>query len=203
MTDSRADRSDAAAGKRERLVASAMALAHEQGAQATTLAEVAEAADVPAGNVYYYFKTKDELLQAAVDEHASHQRAALLELDSEPTPEARLKAFIGMVSGEADLAARYGCPQGSLCSELDKRNDELSQNAANLMRIPIEWVERQFSAMGRGDADELAVALIASYQGISLLANTFRDPDLMTREANRLQRWIDTLAAEQEPRRDP
>jgi AcrR family transcriptional regulator len=175
-----------------------MALVHEQGAQATTLAEVAKAADVPAGNVYYYFKTKDELLQAAVDEHAAHQHAALLQLESEPTPAARLKAFIEMGAGEADLAARYGCPQGSLCSELDKRHDELSQNAVNLMRIPIDWVERQFTAMGRRDARELAIALMAAYQGISLLTNTFGDPDMMVREGRRLERWIDSLAAEQE-----
>jgi TetR/AcrR family transcriptional regulator, transcriptional repressor for nem operon len=38
------------------------------------------------------------------------------------------------------------------------------------------------------------MALIASYQGISLLANTYRDPNLMRREARRLERWIDTLA---------
>jgi TetR/AcrR family transcriptional regulator, transcriptional repressor for nem operon len=205
MTDSATQRQGgaAAAGKRERLVASAIALVHEQGAQATTLAEVAAAAGVPAGNVYYYFKTKDELLQAAVAEHAQHQQAALLELEREATPAARLKAFVEMVAGEADLAARYGCPQGTLCSELDKRGDELSQNAANLMRIPIDWVERQFSAMGRSDAPELAVALIASYQGISLLTNTFGNPDLMTREASRLRRWIDTLADEQEPPGNP
>jgi hypothetical protein len=28
-----------------------------------------------------------------------------------------------------------------------------------------------------------------------LLTNTFRDPDLMTREARRLERWIDSLAS--------
>ena len=177
-----------------------MGLVHEQGVQATTLAEVAQAADVPAGNVYYYFKTKDELLKAAVEEHAAHQRAALRELESEPTPVARLKALVKLFAGQAELAARFGCPQGSLCSELDKRHDDLSQNAADLMRIPINWVEREFRAMGRGDASELAVALIAAYQGISLLANTFDDPGMMVREARRLERWIDALAAEPKPR---
>ena len=59
--------------------------------------------------------------------------------------------------------------------------------------MPIDWAERQFRAMGRRDARELAVALIASYQGISLLTNTFRDPQLMAREGRRLERWIDSL----------
>jgi hypothetical protein len=62
------------------------------------------------------------------------------------------------------------------------------------MKLPIDWAERQFRDLGRRDARDLAVALIASYQGIALLTNAFRDPDLMTREARRLERWIDSLA---------
>jgi TetR/AcrR family transcriptional regulator, transcriptional repressor for nem operon len=63
------------------------------------------------------------------------------------------------------------------------------------MRLPIQWAERQFRELGRRDARELAVALIASYQGAALLTNAFRDPDLMEREGKRLERWIDGLAA--------
>ena len=62
------------------------------------------------------------------------------------------------------------------------------------MQLWIDWAERQFRAMGRRDARDLAVALIASYQGIMLLTNTFRQPELVVREARRLDRWIDSLA---------
>jgi TetR/AcrR family transcriptional regulator, transcriptional repressor for nem operon len=99
-----------------------------------------------------------------------------------------------MVASEGELDARYGCPQGTLCSELDKRADPLARDAAPLMQIPIDWAERQFREMGRRDARDLAVALIAAYQGISLLTNTLREPELMTKEARRLERWIDSLA---------
>jgi hypothetical protein len=99
-----------------------------------------------------------------------------------------------MLTEERELAARSGCPQGSLCSELDKRDDELSRSCSQLISVPIEWAERQLRAMGRRDARELAVALIASYQGIALLTNTFRDPELMAREGRRLERWVDSLA---------
>ena len=62
------------------------------------------------------------------------------------------------------------------------------------MHTPIAWIEQQFKAMGRRDARDLAFALLASYEGTTLLANTFRDPDLMVREGRRLERWIDSLA---------
>ena len=180
--------------KRERLVASATELLHQQGVEKTTLAEIAQAASVPAGNVYYYFKTKDELVDAAIDAHVQTIEAMLASLERHQSPKARLKALARALTEQRELAARYGCPQGTLCSELDKRDDALHRNCATLMQLPIDWAEQQFRLMGRRDARDLAIALIAAYQGISLLTNTFGDPKLMTREARRLERWIDSLA---------
>jgi TetR/AcrR family transcriptional regulator, transcriptional repressor for nem operon len=186
--------SEAKLGKRERLVASARALIHQQGVEKTTIAEIARAADVPAGNVYYYFKTKDDLVSAAIDGYASNVHGLLRSLDTHRTPQARVKALVRELTAQRELAAQYGCPMGSLCSELDKRTDGLNRTCAQMLQLPIEWAEQQFRAMGRRDARDLAVALIASYQGIALLTNTLRDPELMTREARRLERWIDSLA---------
>ena len=183
-------------GKRERLVAGARDVIHHQGVEKTTIAEIAQAADVPVGNVYYYFKTKDELVGAAIDSYASEARALLDSLDRYRTPKARLKALVRELTARSELAARSGCPMGSLCSELDKRADGLDRSCAEMLRFPIDWAEQQFQTMGRRDARDLAVALIASYQGIALLTNTFHEPELMTREARRLERWIDSLGHE-------
>jgi TetR/AcrR family transcriptional repressor of nem operon len=191
MTDSLAGPTQ---GKRERLVAGASEVIHRQGVEKTTIADIASAADVPVGNVYYYFKTKDELVAAAIDDHVRNIRSLLDSLERHRTPQARLKALVRALTTERELAAQYGCPLGSLCSELDKRADGLDRECAQLLALPVDWAERQFQLIGRRDARDLAVALIASYQGIALLTNTFRDPDLMTREARRLERWIDSLA---------
>src|SRR5689334_25208938 len=104
MTDSMRGRP----GKRERLVAAATKVLHEQGVERTTLADIAQAADVPVGNVYYYFKTKDELVAAAIDAHAEDIRTTLASLDRHRSPRARLKAFVRMVVEHRDLTARYG-----------------------------------------------------------------------------------------------
>jgi TetR/AcrR family transcriptional repressor of nem operon len=181
-------------GKRERLVAGARDVLHAQGVERTTLADIAQAADVPVGNVYYYFKTKDELVESVIASHLEEMHAALNALETHRTPKARLKALVRMLVGQADLCARHGCPHGSLCSELDKRGGGLDRSCSALMRAPIEWAERQFRAMGRRDARDLAVAMIASYQGIALLANSFREPQLMINEGRRLERWIDSLS---------
>ena len=181
------------AGKRERLVASARNLLYEQGVERTTIAEIAEAADVPPGNVYYYFKTKDELVEAAVEAHSDDIEHMLGSLERYRSPQARLKGFVRAMIEQRDLAARYGCPHGSLCQELDKRDDDLQRSCAELLELPLLWAERQFREMGRRDARELAVGLVAAYQGALLLSSTFRDPDLVLREGRRLERWIDSL----------
>ena len=180
-------------GKRERLVASAREVIHQQGVEKTTIADIAGAAGVPVGNVYYYFKTKDELVGAAIDSHVRDIHSLLASLERHRTPQARLKALVRELTAQRELAARYGCPLGSLCSELDKRTDGLDRACAEMLRLPIDWAERQFRLIGRRDARDLAVALMASYQGIALLTNTFRDPGMMSREARRIERWIDSL----------
>lgn len=38
-----------------------------------------------------------------------------------------------------------------------------------------------------------AVTLVSAYQGMSLLTNALRDPEIMTREGARLLRWLDSL----------
>jgi AcrR family transcriptional regulator len=190
MADSEVERKQ---GKRERLVEGARRVLHQQGVEKTTIADIARAADVPVGNVYYYFKTKDQLVAAAIDGHAADVNALLRSLERHRTPQARLKALIYELMSQREVVADYGCPLGSLCSELDKRADGLDHACSELLRLPVEWAEQQFRSMGRRDARDLAVALIASYEGIALLTNTFHDPELMAREGRRLERWIDAL----------
>jgi TetR/AcrR family transcriptional regulator, transcriptional repressor for nem operon len=179
--------------KRERLVASAQELVYRQGMERTTIADVAHAADVPPGNVDYYFKTKDELVQATIDAHARDIAAMLASLDRHRTPKARLKALVRAFAERGDLVAQRGCPHGSLCQELDKSDGDLQEAVRQLVALPIAWAQEQFRLMGRRDAKDLGVALISAYQGASLLTNTFHDPELMVREARRLERWIDSL----------
>ncbi len=181
-------------GKRERLIAAAMQLVHRQGIERTTLADIAQAADVPAGNVYYYFKTKDEVVAAVIEAHAQQIKTTLAYIDARHrSPKSRLKAFVREFTAQSETVAQYGCPLGSLCSELDKRVKESRLPAAELMRLPIEWAEDQFRSLGRSDAPDLAFDLLAAYEGSALLANTMRDPSVLSRAARRIDHWIDAL----------
>jgi AcrR family transcriptional regulator len=187
---------DAKPRKRERLVSAASDLLYQQGVENTTLADIAHAADVPLGNVYYYFKTKDEIVSAVIETHVRNMEEMLASLDRRHrTPKSRLKALTRELTDQRDLIAQYGCPHGTLCSELEKRTGGTDHATARLLAIPIEWTERQFRAMGRQDAHDLAVEFMAAYQGSAVLTQALRQPELMTHEGRRLKRWIDSLEA--------
>jgi TetR/AcrR family transcriptional regulator, transcriptional repressor for nem operon len=180
--------------KRRRLTAAAARVLHEQGVERTTIADIAAVAGVPVGNVYYYFKTKDELVQAALTEQTSHLSELTTRLDQLPDPLHRLKGLIATWVDQRDVAARFGCPTGTLAVELDKRaNGALDVEVAGVIRQLLDWAEEQFRQLGQPDPADLAITLLAGYQGMSLLANALRDPDIMTREGGRLSRWLDSL----------
>ncbi|MGP3989650.1 TetR/AcrR family transcriptional regulator [Streptomyces sp. 3N207] len=180
--------------KRRRLTAAAARVLHERGIERTTLGDIARAADVPVGNVYYYFKTKDELVQAALSEHSAHLDILTGRLDELADPRERLKGLVEAWLEQRDVAARHGCPTGTLAVELDKRADgTLDAEVGAVLRQLLDWAGHQFRALGLPDPDDLAVTLVSAYQGMSLLANALRDPDIMTREGNRLLRWLDAL----------
>ena len=196
MTDSIHDATASAArpGKRERLVTAAQDLVYRQGVARTTLADIASAADVPVGNVYYYFKTKDDIVGAVVQTQAHQIESTLTELERRHrSPRARLKALVRFLAQHADSTSQFGCPHGTLSAELARQTEEAGSLASPLMQIQLDWAEEQFRALGRRDAHDLAVELLVGYQGSAVLTNALGKPDLMTRQARRLEKWIDAL----------
>jgi len=184
----------AQADKRTRLIETATKLAYRRGFRETSLADIAEAANVPVGNVYYYFKTKDELGEAVVNRRLAEFRAFREEMNRLGSPKERLLAFVDGIQRNKDQLARAGCPLGGLCSELHKEGGALAKKAAALFAEPMGWLEEQFWAAGHEkDSRELAVHLFSAFQGIAAVALGANDPDVVVMEARRLNDWIRTL----------
>jgi len=180
--------------KRERLVEGARDLLFEQGVERTTIAQIAERADVPLGNVYYYYKTRDELVEAVIESRIARIRQVLGDLDRRTTPKARLKGLTATWDEAAREVKENGCPIGTLACELSRAHNELSDQAAQMIREILDWMERQFRELGRRDAPALAVTLLAAIQGAAQLASTLQDEALFRREIRRIRRWIDGIS---------
>ena len=181
--------------KRIRLIEAAKVLIHQQGFNLTTLADIAQEADVPLGNVYYYFKTKEAIGIAVIEKRATEWTERLASWSEITDPLARLMAMVKFGLENIEVTARFGCPVGGLCQELGKQGGALSDLAAKLLHDVLQWSEQQFKALGfESRASELSLNLIASIQGMYLLTHTFKDPKLAQRQCEELKIQLETLA---------
>ncbi len=180
--------------KRSRLIAAANKLVQQHGFNQTTLADIALEAKVPLGNVYYYFKTKDELGHALIEHRTDCFCSQLSEWDKLSDPRKRVLAAITSVADNREMLAQSGCPIGSLCQELHKKGGPLADKAAGTFAALLDWLEAQFRLLGMGkESSGHALHLLSALQGASLLTNAFNDPALTLRETARLKQWVNSI----------
>jgi len=180
--------------KRDRLIQMAVTLVYQQGFHQTTLAQIAQQAQVPLGTVYYFFKTKEALGQALVERYLSEYHGRCQEWDNDPDPKVRLQAFIQIMLDSDHLLAQSGCPIGTLCSELYKQGGPLAHQASRIFEVLLSWLATQFQLLGKEDeSEDLALHLLSAVEGAAVLTQSFQTPDYFVREARRLKEWIRTM----------
>ena len=179
--------------KRERLIKAAKFLFHKQGFTNTTLADIAEESKVPLGNVYYYFRTKEELGAAVIDDRRIEFDSQYQDWSSLGDPRERLFHFLDQFETHAELVVQNGCPIGSLCQELNKADSSLSDLADGMLENQLEWLTDQFAELEHNNPRKIALHLVTSLQGGSLLANALQDVRILTEEIQRLRRLISKI----------
>jgi AcrR family transcriptional regulator len=180
---------------RQQIVSAANRLFYEQGYNHTSFSEIAEAAAVPRGNFYYYFKSKDDILNAVVDARLQRIRSMLEQWDHQyPEPKRRLKRYVDILLNEEQNIVRFGCPMGTLSAELGKTQVDLQARAAEMFDLFLDWLKAQFLALGHANKSRAhALHLLAATQGIALITHVYADAKFLNREAAQLKDWIDSL----------
>ena len=180
--------------KRQRLVQAAADLSHQRGLSNATLATIADHADVPVGNIYYYFKTKDEIASAVVkarsEEYEALHRAWN---DGSLDPVERLLEFVHHARDHVSELTALGCPIGGLCSDLARTSHELGVEAGDIFRATITWAAENFAAVGHPRPTEAATRLVASVQGATVLAHALGDPEVLRRECDHVEQELRSL----------
>lgn len=176
---------------RAKLTQAATTLFYTQGVSNTTLADIAEASGVPLGNIYYHFKTKDDLTQAVVERRTEELGAALAKVEEEANPLDKLLTLLKESRVQGELLSRHGCPYASLIGDLDKL--ETDQDAAHLFRLSLDYAETQFAALGLDHPAELAGELLSRLQGAYLLAHALKSPALFETQLDKLEAWLKSL----------
>jgi TetR/AcrR family transcriptional repressor of nem operon len=182
---------------REHIVEAADRLFYRQGYEHTSFSDIAGAVGISRGNFYYHFKAKDEILDAVIRARLANTGTMLERWEMEGEgPADRIRSFIHILIANRDPIQRYGCPVGTLCSELAKLNHASRDEANRLFTLFRTWLRRQFVRLGReADADALAMHLLARSQGVATLANAFHDEAFIRHEVKQMCDWLDACAA--------
>jgi TetR/AcrR family transcriptional repressor of nem operon len=177
---------------RDHIVEAADRLFYRQGYEHTSFSDIADAVEISRGNFYYHFKTKDEILDAVINVRLADTRAMLEQWEIEgKQPADRIQSFITMLVTNRGDIKRFGCPVGTLCSELAKLNHASQAEANKLFTLFRTWLRRQFTLLGReADADTLAMHLLARSQGVATLANAFHDEKFIKQEVKQMCDWL-------------
>ncbi len=181
--------------KRRRIIEAADKLFYQQGYQQTSFTEIAAASSLNRGNFYYYFKTKDDILRAVIQMRYQQLQSMLASWDEEFTdPKERMKHLGYFIQSQEDNLVHYGCPQGTLISELSKEQSSLYSEATELLDVVLKWLEKQFKALDYADKSSImAMRFLAKIQGISLLANVYRNKEFLQHEICDLLAWLDKV----------
>ncbi len=179
---------------RERIEDKADDLFYENGFKATSFADIADAVGISRGNFYHHFKSKDDILDAVIRRRLSKTRSMLEGWQADVPPKARIAAFIRILLTNRVKIMSFGCPVGTLTTELAKL-DHIAQNrAADIFTLFRDWLADQFRALGHGDESmPLALHLLGRSQGIAVLASAYRDGAYLTSEVAALEDWLDAL----------
>lgn len=186
----------AASATRENIITAADKLFYERGFEFTSFADVAKLVGISRGNFYYHFKTKDEILDAVI-ERRIRDRHDMLEgwVEGGQSPKDSVASFIRILLINGKKIRAYGCPVGTLFTELSKLDHPAGDGARRLFDLFRVWLRRRFEEMGRqSDADALAMHILARSQGVATLANAYPDEPFLECEVEQMLAWLDAVA---------
>lgn len=183
--------------KRDRLVESAATLFHRKGIASTSLADIAKDADIPIGNVYYYFKAKEELALSALARSKEQYLEVFSGLEEGiGDPRERLKKAVEYYERQSDEFARYGCPVGKVVMDTDNSDSgAIAVAASEVFQCFLQWAERQLGELGYDEetARQHATSILAGIQGAAVLAKAMQSAAIMHYELARIMQFIDQL----------
>lgn len=170
-------------------------LIYEKGFNVMSFKDIAEACGLSKGNLYYYFKTKDELLKAVIDYRLDNMQNMLKEWEQEfPTALERLQRYVQIMINETSQVIYYGCPMGSLNTELAKGQPELQTISRAQFDLFKSWLKKQFKQLVADKAAEhYALRLMARTQGVVVIAQAYQDKRFIKREAEEINQWLASL----------
>ncbi len=167
---------------KDRLVYVARDLFLQKGYEATGVAEILKQAEVNSGSLYYFFKTKQDLLLAVLDWYFANLYAEVLDPVFSRIHDPIERVF-GVLEGYRQMLTitecRMGCPIGNLALEMSEKSEQvrvkIAQNFEN-WRVVIRKClgDAQHRFPHDVDPDKLATFVLTVMEGAVMLARAYR-----------------------------
>ncbi len=192
-----------APGTRERLLATAFRLFHEQGYHATGIATILREAGVNAGSLYHFFPSKEALL-IGVLEYALTQLVPQVMGPAEARVTDPIGRVFGLLAqyrdGMSYFGCRMGCPIGNLALEVADDNpdarrliDANFRNWANHVRA---WLDAAGERLPRHvDRTQLAHFILTVMEGGIMQSRASGDLRPFDESVAQLRAYFDSLEA--------
>ncbi|TCD15902.1 TetR/AcrR family transcriptional regulator [Oricola cellulosilytica] len=181
------------AAKREALVQAAAELFWIRGFEATSLADIAAASNVPLGNIYYYYKSKADLAMAVANLFVAQTERLVADVCGEtPDPRERLKFFVARLQSTQSSRVRYGCPISGAARDFRRTMPEPSARAAESFSLLTGFLAAELGRTGARPSVSLsrARAAIADWQGSIALAHALNEPTVLAECFRRMERLL-------------
>lgn len=177
------------------IISAANELFYHSGYEETSFTQIAEKAKISRGNFYHHFKSKEEILYAIVDYRIDDVTNILKEWsETIKTPKERIKRYIQILRNESDNAINYGCPMGTLNTQLGKNYKNLQPYARKIFDLFKNFLIKQFIELGlKNKAEQYAMHLLSRSQGITVVAHAYHDVDFLKHEADTLDKWLNQI----------
>lgn len=182
---------------RTRLVNAAADLFWRNGYDGTSLSDIAEAASVPLGNIYYYYKSKAALAEDVSDLIARQTGTALDDLDQKYSrPAQRLIGLIDLLSASNEARALYGCPIARSALEFRSKVPSAAERTSVAFTTLQDWLMDQFQAVGypAHDAQTTAMEWISRWQGAIIIAHATSNGAILDRAMGELRQQAEEIA---------
>ena len=194
---------------RERILARSAQLFNRQGYFGASLADIMRETGLEKGGIYNHFSSKEQLALEAFDyAYGLVQQRVRQALAGKLNAIERLLAIVSVFQGLVeDPLVAGGCPILNTAIEADDANEALRDRAraamdnlrATIHRIVNKGIERQ-EIRPETNPDEVASLFICTLEGAIMLSNLYKDPRHMTRAADHIIHYIETIRPANEVR---
>ncbi len=167
-----------APSRRDHLVDTAVKLFCRDGFHATGIDKILAEAGVAKMTLYKHFKSKEELILAALrraDEEFRNWFMREVERRGR-TPQERLLAIFDALAERCGDPSYRGCPFINASAEYSGRDDPIHALAAESKRLTCSYIRELAHAAGARDSAELAGQLMLLMEGAIVLAHVTCEP---------------------------